>query len=81
MESLDEISEAFLNAAEDNEEILDKPEPEIKYKEIEEEKPVINLEYWVKDTADAKKIKSSLYKHFLDNENVKNILKDKEADK
>jgi len=66
VEKAEEAEKALLELADENQEVLEKPEPEVNYGSIEEGKAPLFLEYWVKDSTDVKEVRSQLNRELKD---------------
>lgn len=57
---MEELESIALEAAGNQEEVLEKPEPCVRYRGIEDGKTSAELLYWINDSRDSKEVKSSL---------------------
>jgi len=76
-EKLDDYEEIIENTAVENEKVLKKLKPEIRYTGIEEGKGTLVLNAWVKERADVRSIRSEIYRSIIEKADKKGILESK----
>ena len=80
-EKAEQLSQMLKEVVTNEEEVLESPSPSILFRGFEEDKISYEVRYWVKDSSDAKEIKSRILNRF-NNEGVeKGLLKADEEDK
>ena len=73
---IEEVSEMLLETVKGEEDILDEPEPEIKYTGMEEGRLNTELQYWMKESKGIKSTKSSILKQFSRQANSKGLFQE-----
>lgn len=63
-ENLEKASNLLLESANSQEKVLDNPQPEISYKQIEDRKVEAELSYWLKESEKVKEIRSQVLEDF-----------------
>lgn len=59
-----EAEEILIHVAEEHQEILQSPAPFVRYKSLEENKTVMELSFWIKDSQNPRKFRSDILKEF-----------------
>jgi len=75
-----EIAELIKEKAEENEEILETPAPNILYRKYENDKLNFEVHYWVRDSSDAKKIKSNIIEVYNEEAREKGLMEKEEEE-
>lgn len=78
VEKADEAADILIETAQENEQVFKKPEPRIKYTSVEEDKVVIKVDYWMKESADIRDIRSQIIEGYTERASRKNIYEEKE---
>lgn len=63
-ENMDAIAEILEEVAKNEEEVLERPEPQVVYTKLEEGKIAAELHYWVKDSTNAKRVRSEVIERY-----------------
>lgn len=63
-ENLEEIAEILEDVARNEEDVLEKPEPQVVYTRLEDGKIAAELHYWVKDSVNAKAVRSDVIERY-----------------
>ena len=75
-EKLEETKELILQIAQSQDKVLEKPEPELVFKDLEEQKG--ELHYWIKDPKNSKRIRSQIMEEYLKKAHEQSILEKRE---
>ncbi|MFB6208350.1 MAG: mechanosensitive ion channel family protein [Candidatus Nanohaloarchaea archaeon] len=73
---LEEHVELLLGAAEEEEKVLEKPEPEVVYIKMSDGKMVSELRYWIRDSEDLKKVRSRVLDSYRSKADQKNLFQE-----
>lgn len=77
-EKAEETAELAKNIADEDEEVLESPDPSILNRKYEDGKLLFELRYWVRDSADSKRIKSRVLRNFNNQAVERGLLKEEE---
>lgn len=81
IEKAEEAAEILLEAVQENEEVFENPEPKLRYTSIEETDAEIRTDYWMKESADIRGIRSQIIESYTERAREKGIYEKDAEDK
>lgn len=73
-------AEALRKAADQNEEVLERPEPKVVFKGLEDGKINSELQYWIRDSGSKKDVRSQVLEGYVSEAIAKGLIKEEEKE-